>query len=105
MESGVQFLAAAAVFLFSTASSMPPLGSTHPHIWGLKMITHLYVLLRLRLHGAIPSVLPTFYWHSALLSTNRNLPSSLQSVFVCRNCGCEWLFLKVGIIIYSYMNE
>jgi hypothetical protein len=65
IESGVQFHAAAAMFFFSTALSLPALGSTHPHIWGLKMITHLYVLLRLRLHGVIPSFLHTSYWHNA----------------------------------------
>jgi len=65
MESGVQFLAAAAMFLFSTALSLPTLGSTHPHIRGLKMITHLYMLLRIRLHRVIPSFLLTSHWHSA----------------------------------------
>jgi len=54
IESGVQFLAAAAMFLFSTASSLPTLGPTHPYIWDLKMIMHLCMLLWLRLHGAIP---------------------------------------------------
>jgi hypothetical protein len=65
MESGVQFLAVAAMFLFSTALNLLTLGSTHPHLWGQMMIMHLYMLLRLRMYGVIPSFLHTSYWHSA----------------------------------------
>jgi hypothetical protein len=56
-----------------SSRDVPPLHSLepaysgfHPSSYlGLQLITHLYMLLRLRLHGPILSFLHTSYWHSA----------------------------------------
>jgi hypothetical protein len=57
------------IFLFSTASR-PTLGPIQPPVRcvpgalspGVKLTTHLHLVLRLRIHGAVPSLPHTYSW-------------------------------------------
>jgi hypothetical protein len=73
---------------------------------GIKLTTHLHLLLRLRMHGAIPPLPCTYLWRGAELNTRLTLPFSHACCMQPRfdNCNICWRLQVMKIHIIQFCS-